>query len=1155
MKVTKEEVGSHTITWFKAFEKRLIANLSRIQDFLSTWRNFLLSAEFWDMSWFWTAFWMNLCSLRIRFSIGQGARKSLMSWVSSQVPKQYVEGNFPTCFKDGILLCALAEKLVPGACPRFDLLDGDQRSRNLKLALHLIEKHIKIKSPIKADEILQDEKFPEKKLLLLIAQMKMASEKFELQGSSLEPRKDFMSRTTFVSDKCFARGMGLLLAVRGRKACFTILLDSIEHLDMVIEIRGPENTACSKRITSAYSISRNESEEFQDLKDSQIQDAIFKQRIPLEYTILGRKISVCYTPLVSGVHYMSIIWQGQHITGSPYTITVDTSVDAPDIWQKSSKHTYRRLKRSDGQDLGDSVETTEMNLSPEPRGVIKRKTILRYIVRMEGKDVVIDGKEDLCEAINRIKQQMRKASSSSSEESVELNAEWPFKKGNQDFKKDIKTDNDIWCGFSAFPSINSKLNQDEFFKMDSPGLVKENNPEKLDFATEEWNMNHFDSCSTFGLLDKFAPDWPFKNESREVTQRFKNKNSQNIFKLENTCFSNDRIVHASDSTNESENLNVKHDEIKVNHTENVYNKNNLNEEATNRHKTKMKSEGTFLDKNGLELESEDKSNKLPNNDVHSNISSDTTPPSNSDDLCFFPVHKVQYAMINDDEEDTDDHTDYSSKRRASFAELHESNYLDESKGSGEEEFSSLVEHKSIEETDIYHNAITNYGSGDIRDCLRANHDLFQCDHSLSFWSQTVTDTSPDYEAYESNSLEIIPESNNSNASESTFSSKNPFSGMYLDLHTSVGGEKSKLGTNPFENNFCDLSDADFLDLISSFPQSSDADEQEANYIELMRRSLREQSESRKHWPERKALPAIQESSFESVMDFETQNDKKKNKEAKESNLSFNLSKTDRERDDTCTPVFSPAKHTVTKFGDKSSPRRESSNQTNTLLTPPEQKEKISIDRSENMIANKLDKTNEESHKSTLLPSTNNLSASTNNSKTQLKKCSEIRFSTCTYLERNQAQRSPTSEFSPHALSNSPSRSQDPLSSYILTYASPAIMGSSQNLNSRFSKGDYSDDNLDPDTYDQDSPQCLSVKKAVQIFQKEQDELVDTGSTETQNSKCSNKIAKDDILKNKTPDGSSDLSDSENCPFSPGQKIPRSSIKDRVKLFESAKVQP
>lgn len=141
-------------------------------------------------------------------------------------------------------------------------------------------------------EFLQEEGLPEKSLLLLIAQMKTASEKFRFEVPKPEPKKHLMPQTTFVSEKCFARGMGLLLAVRGRKACFTILLDSMEDLDMVIEIRGPKNTACSKRITSAYSLSKSEPLQVDDINEALIKENAMSKQIPLEYTILGRKVSI-----------------------------------------------------------------------------------------------------------------------------------------------------------------------------------------------------------------------------------------------------------------------------------------------------------------------------------------------------------------------------------------------------------------------------------------------------------------------------------------------------------------------------------------------------------------------------------------------------------------------------------------------------------------------------------------------------------------------------------------------------------------------------------------------------------------------------------------------------------------------------------------------
>lgn len=149
--------------------------------------------------------------------------------------------------------------------------------------------------------------------------MKLASEKFNLTVANRRTSKDYMSQTTFVSEKCFARGMGLLLAVRGRTACFTVLLDSTDNLDMVIEIRGPKNTVCNKRITNGLSLSRSESMEFRDIGDVQIRENILNKRIPLTYRILGRKISVSKIWYQSFLHiwfllFVFLIWKWHDVT-------------------------------------------------------------------------------------------------------------------------------------------------------------------------------------------------------------------------------------------------------------------------------------------------------------------------------------------------------------------------------------------------------------------------------------------------------------------------------------------------------------------------------------------------------------------------------------------------------------------------------------------------------------------------------------------------------------------------------------------------------------------------------------------------------------------------------------------------------------------------
>ncbi len=54
--------------------------------------------------------------------------------------------NFNEDWKDGITLCALIEGVVPGSCPRFDLLNPEQSLNNIKLGLTLVKKYLNVDS-------------------------------------------------------------------------------------------------------------------------------------------------------------------------------------------------------------------------------------------------------------------------------------------------------------------------------------------------------------------------------------------------------------------------------------------------------------------------------------------------------------------------------------------------------------------------------------------------------------------------------------------------------------------------------------------------------------------------------------------------------------------------------------------------------------------------------------------------------------------------------------------------------------------------------------------------------------------------------------------------------------------------------------------------
>lgn len=120
--------------------------------------------------------------------------------------------------------------------------------------------------------------------------------------------------------------MGLIFAVKGRKASFNIFRRGQGAFSFVIEIQGPEGTLGSALIThksvprSAGSVSSQVATSTNGLKR---QLSTESKKIVIDYSITNEKISVSYTPITSGKHTLNIVAQGQHILRSPYDISVD----------------------------------------------------------------------------------------------------------------------------------------------------------------------------------------------------------------------------------------------------------------------------------------------------------------------------------------------------------------------------------------------------------------------------------------------------------------------------------------------------------------------------------------------------------------------------------------------------------------------------------------------------------------------------------------------------------------------------------------------------------------------------------------------------------------------------------------------------------------
>ncbi|CAG0887739.1 unnamed protein product [Cyprideis torosa] len=369
-------------------------------------------------------------SLRTAFYYGVAAAQGLFIQICEFLANQraawtFTFWNLIARFKKSIwspFLLAF-ETYKARACPRSDLLNPRERTKNVRLALKLVEKYLKIKPDLTVEQIEKISGSQEKLLISFLTKIKYLDErKLSLAAAGATKRNSMSSSLTsfldFPDRECVARGMGLAGAVKGRKAKFTIHLNSLMELDIVIEIRGPNHDLCTERITNrsprkkSMSGPRTSKSTFSINHHLDFGIASHARTIPFEYQILPKRIEVGYVPISEGKHLLSIIWQGQHILGSPYSVTVDEPDECTTLSDnnKAAKVLHKPLRRSSINeelflrlaDNGDSKTLENRRHSditkPLRRNLLlasssRRKRVLRRIVTVGDRQVVLGPNE------------------------------------------------------------------------------------------------------------------------------------------------------------------------------------------------------------------------------------------------------------------------------------------------------------------------------------------------------------------------------------------------------------------------------------------------------------------------------------------------------------------------------------------------------------------------------------------------------------------------------------------------------------------------------------------------------------------------------------------------------------------------------------------
>ena len=149
---------------------------------------------------------------------------------------------------------------------------------------------------------------------------------------STAPERKRQSAPPFLG--CVVKGMGLVVAVQRRTACFCIhLLQSPYRVsppgtpipDIAVRIEGPNSDYGEVIIhKSGFNMSNEQtivqSQSFTNGTNK------FPCNIPINYSVTSGCIRIRYIPQSPGVHELSVIVNNEHVPESPYLVTVDSNV-------------------------------------------------------------------------------------------------------------------------------------------------------------------------------------------------------------------------------------------------------------------------------------------------------------------------------------------------------------------------------------------------------------------------------------------------------------------------------------------------------------------------------------------------------------------------------------------------------------------------------------------------------------------------------------------------------------------------------------------------------------------------------------------------------------------------------------------------------------
>ncbi|XP_067446272.1 filamin-C-like isoform X1 [Thunnus thynnus] len=214
-------------------------------------------------------------------------KQRLLGWIQNKVPQLPIN-NFNRDWRDGKALGALVDNCAPGLCPDWADWDPNKPVQNAREAMQQADDWLGVPQVIAPEEIV-DPDVDEHSVMTYLSQFPKAKLK---PGAPLKPKQLF-------PDKAKAYGPGI--EPHGNKvlqpAVFTVDTQEAGSGEVLVYVEDPEG--------------HKEEAKVKPNKDPK------------------RTYTVTYVPKVEGVHKVKVLFAGQDIDKSPYTVNVAKDMGDP----------------------------------------------------------------------------------------------------------------------------------------------------------------------------------------------------------------------------------------------------------------------------------------------------------------------------------------------------------------------------------------------------------------------------------------------------------------------------------------------------------------------------------------------------------------------------------------------------------------------------------------------------------------------------------------------------------------------------------------------------------------------------------------------------------------------------------------------------------